>query len=350
MSLALIPKPHAPNPPFMSKAIQSKALRYAVHGSPFEALSLDTLDLPPLQDDSVALKVLAAPINPADFGCIGGSYGSLAALPGTGGLEGVAEVIEVGANASRFSEGDRVLLSGDPGSWQTVCHAPEDRLAPAPDTLDDLQAAMFWVNPATAWRMMRDFAQLSPGDCIIQNAATSAVGKLVIQFANHLGIRTINLVRSPASIPALLELGGTHAFLDDREAAQKIRALPEFDRSSNKLGLNAVGGSSALNIAKALADNASLVTYGGMDRDPAPFPTRYLIFNNLSLRGFWVSEWYRKAKPDEIESMHEQIARLMKTASIRTEIAATYPIEDWRAALTHSQAPGKSGKVLFDFR
>jgi len=206
---------------------------------------------------------------------------------------------------------------------------------------------MFWINPATAWRMMRDFATLKPGDWIVQNAATSAVGKLVIQFAHHLGIRTANLVRNLEAAPRLLQLGATRVFKDDRDAAQAIREAIGSDQA--KLGLNAVGGSSALTIAKVLADNALLVTYGGMDREPAPFPTRHLIFNNLSLRGFWISHWYRNASRTTIEAMHEEIAQLMKTAAIATQVAATYPLENWRAALQHSQQSGKSGKILFGF-
>lgn len=334
----------------MPPVTHTRALRYQAHGNPDDVLSLETVELPPLEPDAVTLRILAAPINPADFGRIGGTYGSLAELPAVGGLEGVGEVIETGAAVSRLQLGDRVLLGGDPGSWQTFARAKETGLFHAPRSLDALQSAMFWVNPATAWRMMRDFADLSPGDIIVQNAATSAVGRLIIQFASHLGIRTINLVRDPAAIPSLLELGASHAIVDSRDASKEIMRLPDFERSRAKLGLNAVGGSSALGIAKLLADNAPLVTYGGMDREPAPFPTRYLIFNNLELRGFWVSQWYQTATPDAVSSMHEEIARLMETASISSNIAATYPIEAWKEALASSQRPGKPGKVLFDLR
>ena len=70
------------------------------------------------------------------------------------------------------------------------------------------------------------------------------------------------------------------------------------------LGLIAAGGSSALTICKRLADQSALATYGGMDREPILFPTGYLIFNDLRLYGFWVSQWYREASPAVIEEMH----------------------------------------------
>ena len=65
-----------------------------------------------------------------------------------------------------------------------------------------------------------------------------------------------------------------------------------------------------------------------MDREPAPFPTRYLIFNDLRLYGFWVSQSYREASAAEIEEMHQTIAESMRDHSIsipRTNCAAATP-------------------------
>lgn len=330
----------------MNSPVKSIALRHATFGDPNEVLRLEEIELPSLAPGEVSLRFLAAPINPADFGRINGTYGQLAQLPAAAGIEGVAKIMALGSETSQFQIGDRVLAPSDTGSWQTHANASESSLFRAPESLSNHQAAMFWINPATAWRLMHDFADLKPGDYIIQNAATSAVGKLIIQFANHLGIRTVNLVRNPAAAPELLKHGATHVFEDNRDAPKAI--LKAIDPDKCKLGLNAVGGSSALSIAKVLADGAPLVTYGGMDRDPAPFPTRYLIFNNISLHGFWVSQWYQISPRETIEDMHQKIAQLMKTTSTKSEVDATYPLQNWQEALAHSQRPGKPGKVLFD--
>lgn len=320
-------------------------MRYHQFGDPFETLRIESVPVPPPQPGFVKLKILAAPINPADFGRINGTYGKLSKLPGTGGLEGVGEVVATGSNKGPFPVGSRVLFSGEPGSWQTFALAHEVDIYPAPHSLDDLQAAMFWVNPATAWRMMHDFETLKPGDWLVQNAATSAVGRLVIQFASQLGIKTANLVRNLKAASALRDIGADLVLEDDKEAAKQIKSA--LGSGSAKLGLNAVGGSSALTICKCLSDKATLVTYGGMDRQPSPFPTRYLIFNDLSLRGFWVSQWYRDASRSTIEKMHATIAEKMKAGTISTPVEATYSLNDWREALEHSLQPGKSGKVLF---
>ncbi|MDQ8199641.1 2-enoyl thioester reductase domain-containing protein [Pelagicoccus enzymogenes] len=326
---------------------KTTALRHASFGKPAEVLTLETIELPELKPEQALLKVLAAPINPADFGRVGGTYGELAELPATAGLEGVAEILELGSEGTRFRVGQKVFVPSSVGSWQSHAVVDCQTLFPAPEKLPLEQAAMGWVNPATAWKLMHDFAKLQAGDIIVQNAATSAVGKLVIQIASHLGIKTVNLVRNLDATPALKKLGAGVVLVDDRDAAKA--ALEATNGKKAKIALNSVGGSSALGMCKLLADGGTLITFGGMDREPAPFPTRYLIFNDIRLRGFWVSKWYATAAREDILALHNEVFTFMENAKIRVDVAATYPLEDWQKALKHANQSGKSGKVLFKF-
>ena len=324
---------------------KTTALRHASYGKPDEVLTLETVELPELAAKQALLKVLAAPINPADFGRIGGTYGELASLPATAGLEGVAEVVATGCDDCAFKVGQRVFVPSVLGSWQSHLVADCDQLYPAPEKLPVEQAAMGWVNPATAWKLMHDFAKLQAGDIIVQNAATSAVGKLVIQIASHLGIKTINLVRNLDAADSLKKLGASIVLVDDRDTAKA--ALKLTDGKKAKIALNSVGGSSALGMCKLLVDSGTLITFGGMDRASAPFPTRYLIFNDIRLRGFWVSKWYATAPREEILALHNEVFTFMENAKIAVDVAASYPLEDWQKALEDSQAAGKTGKILF---
>jgi NADPH:quinone reductase-like Zn-dependent oxidoreductase len=170
-----------------------------------------------------------------------------------------------------------------------------------------------------------------PGDIIVQNGANSAVGQVVIQLAKDMGVRTINLIRDRVCvctcvfvcvfimiIPSffascahtqpnvetlvqqLKDLGGDWVFTDDNlEQSRKIIGqLPK-----PVLGLNCVGGRSSSEIARVLADNGVLVTYGGMSRKPVQVPTGRLIFNNLQLRGFWLSRWIHEHSQLERQQM-----------------------------------------------
>ncbi|MDA7640425.1 hypothetical protein N8787_02200 [Opitutaceae bacterium] len=72
--------------------------------------------------------------------------------------------------------------------------------------------------------MMHDFGTLEPGDWIVQIAATSVVGKLVIQFAAQLGVKTANLVHDPNAAEGLLNLGANLVLKDDKDAAKQIQS------------------------------------------------------------------------------------------------------------------------------
>ncbi len=323
--------------------MHTTALRYHAYGKPDDVLKIEQLKLPPLGTDDALVRILAAAINPADFGRIAGVYGQLAELPATAGLEGVGEVVAVGKFVTKLRIGQRVFVPSAAGTWQTHAIAQANDFYPAPETLPIETAAMSWINPATAWLLIHDFAKLKPGDWIVQNAATSSVGKLVIQFARHMGLRTINLVRSLDSKDALEKLGGDIVLLDDKNASKSVSVKA-------KLALNSIGGNSVHTQCKLLENGSPLVTFGGMDRALSPFPTRYLIFNDIRLSGFWLTSWYRKAMREQIEALHTEIFTFMENAKITIDTAATYPLEQFQEALAHSQKAGKRGKVLFDLR
>lgn len=153
-------------------------------------------DRSPLKPQEVAVKFLAAPINPADINIAEGVYGKQPTLPAVGGNEGVAVVTQVGSAVSRLSVGDWVLPTVSPfGTWRQEARAEENSWVRVRNDIPAEYAATMSVNMATAYRLLTDFGNLRPGDWIIQNGANSMVGLAVIQMARERGVRTINIIR-----------------------------------------------------------------------------------------------------------------------------------------------------------
>lgn len=76
----------------------------------------------------IVVKMLAAPINPADINTIQGVYAIKPPLPSIPGNEGVGEVTSVGSKVTALKTGDRVLPRANAwGTWRThaVCDAKE---------------------------------------------------------------------------------------------------------------------------------------------------------------------------------------------------------------------------------
>ncbi|KAH6916238.1 trans-2-enoyl-CoA reductase [Coprinopsis sp. MPI-PUGE-AT-0042] len=312
-----------------------RAVVYTENGDPSSVL--DVISIPPIPatppPNSVNIKFLLSPINPADINVIEGVYPSQptktdALTPSgkgsegypvfVGGNEGLAEVTAVGEGAAAsFKVGDWVIITKQQsGTWMTERNIPLPDVARLPEAgqLTQAQGATITVNPPTAYNMLHDFVKLEKGDWVIQNGANSAVGQAVIQIAAAEGYKTINLVRSRDNIDTLkkqlTDLGATHVLtyeeLADKATREKIKEWT--GRKPIRLGLNCVGGKETTLMARYLGQDAQLVSYGAMSKQPLSLPTSLFIFKNLIARGFWQSVWYKK-KP--IEERDELMAKLV---------------------------------------
>ncbi|MFM8363668.1 MAG: MDR family NADPH-dependent oxidoreductase, partial [Verrucomicrobiota bacterium] len=218
---------------------------------------------------------------------------------------------------------------------------------PLPDDIDIHQAAMLAVNPATAWRLLHDFAELQTGDWIVQNAANSAVGRAVIQLARHLGFRTLNFVRRPELLDELRLLGADVVVTEESDLRREARQI--CNGALPKLALNAVGGASALNLANALAPVSPHVTFGAMGRQPLKIPNGLLIFKNLAFQGFWLRRWKENATHAEIQSTYQTLAELMACGILHTPVHRIFPVSEIESALAEASLEKRAGKVLLEF-
>ncbi|KAI1343612.1 NAD(P)-binding protein [Xylariaceae sp. FL0016] len=293
---------------------QAKSLVFSQYGEPKDVLKLHTHSISPtLPSSSVILRTLAASINPADVNTIQGTYGvkpTFSPLLGTSepsvipGNEGVMEV--VASSSPKLNKGDWVIPAKTGfGTWRTHALTPADSVIKIDkEGLQPVQAGTVSVNPCSAYRMLRDYADppLREGDWFIQNGANSGVGRAAIQLGKLWGYQSINVVRSRETAEdtqklrdELLALGATHVVTEeefmDRGFKDQVAQWTRAGRQGIKLGLNCVGGKSAQTMAKNLTMSGTLVTYGGMARQPVALPTGLLIFKDIRFVGFWLSRW-----------------------------------------------------------
>lgn len=319
------------------------ALVFPEFGAPSEVLGLESRPAPDCPEGSVRLRLLASPVNPADLNLIEGTYGVKPELPAVAGIEGCGEVVE--SRAAGFAPGDRCVFLAGTGLWAGEVVATPDALFKLPEGVDPVQAAMLKVNPATAWRMLTGFVEPEQGSWIVQNAANSGVGRAVIQLAPRLGLRTINLVRRESLFDELKALGADHVLLDDASAVDAAKAICGDQRPL--LALNAVGGDSALRLMNMLGPGGHHVTYGAMARRPLKVPNGLLIFKDLRLCGFWLTRWMKEASRTELDDTYGRLADEMKAGRLVLPVDATFPLQDFAAALARNAADGREGKVLF---
>ena len=314
-------------------------------GVPEEVAQVEAWDAPSISSNQVLVEMKASPINPADINRLEGKYPIRSPLPAIAGNEGAGVIAETGSAVSNLRVGQPVISLDRVGHWCEAYAADPQNLIPLPETISLEQAAMLSVNPPTAWRMLKAFVDLKPGDWVIQNAANSGVGRAVIQIARLRGIKTVNVVRRKDLIPELEAEGGDVVVTDEIPLSKQIRDLT--GNADAPLGLNAVGGESAQEIAKSLSDHGTLVTYGAMGLQPLQMSNSLLIFKDLCFRGFWINAWYKRADTREIHQMFDQLIPLVTSGKLKVPVEKTYPLTDAKDALVHACQSSRKGKILF---
>lgn len=301
-------------------------------------------DRPVLASGQALVAVLAAPINPSDVLMLTGQYGQLPPLPAVGGSEGVGRVVELGPQTRGPAIGQTVLLPVGSGTWATHVVVPAAHLVPLPNDADPKQLAMLTVNPPTASLLLSEFADLQPGDWVIQNSANSGVGSYVVQLAKLRGLKTVNVVRRESAVAGVREQGADVVLVDGDDLATRVKAAT--GGAPIKLGIDAVGGMATLRLASALADGATIVNYGALSGEPCVLSPRELVFRDITLKGFWLARWFRTTPMAQQRALLGELAGLIASGQLSTPIQATYDVAQIKDAVAAAATGNRQGKIL----
>lgn len=187
-----------------------KAVVYSRYGSPDVVRVTDVAPPVPGGKD-VVVRVHATVVSAADVAFRSGKpfsvrliFGLLRPRPGTAGAHFAGQVEAVGADVTRFREGDRVVGAVIGTHMEYVCVPEDAALAPMPDNLTYGEAIAVYEGVLTALPFLRDEARLRAGQSVLVNGAAGAVGTAAVQLAKHFGAHVtgvcgtanIDLVRS----------------------------------------------------------------------------------------------------------------------------------------------------------
>jgi NADPH:quinone reductase-like Zn-dependent oxidoreductase len=315
-------------------------------GDPDEVLQVRDLPPPQVGRGQVRVRLLLSPVNPSDVLMIQGRYGRQPPLPAVPGFEGVGVVEEGRGLLGWRVRGRRVaVLNGVSGNWQEQVVIPARQAVPVPADLSDEQAAMFFVNPATALIMTRYVLRVPADAWLLQTAAGSALGRMVIRLGRRDGFRTLNVVRRRAQADELLRLGGTAVVATDTEdLAGRVAELT--GGQGVPCALDAVGGATGAAALGTLGRGGRLLVYGALSGEPLTLDPRILLIGQKRVEGFWLSEWVRDQGVLRLLRLFRRLGRLIREGVLASEVGATFPLEEVRAAVRQAGVVGRQGKVL----
>ena len=322
-----------------------RAIRFDRFGPPDAVLRLEEMPEPQPGPGQAVIRLTHRPINPSDLLTVSGEYGRLPRLPAMPGFEGVGHVASLGEGVTGLPPGARVIPLSAGGTWCESVIVDATLLLPVPDTIPDAAAAQFVVNPVTAWVMLEEELRLEPGDWLVQTAAASTLGRILIQLARRRGYRTINLVRRREQADDLLALGGDAALVTGEDDV--VACVRELTGGKGAAGaLDAVGGDAGALALQSLRPGGTLLVYGMLGREPLPLHNGEMLFRGLTARGFWLTHWFRRTPPAHVAATLGTLMGLMAGGELLLPVEAEYDLADFRAAIIHAERPGRRGKVL----
>lgn len=326
-----------------------KAVVFEQHGQPAQVLGCRDLPVPEPGPGQVRVRMLYSPINPSDLLTVRGDYGILPKLPGTPGFEGCGVVEKSGGGFyGKILLGRRVcVLNRTGGNWREhVVLNAMDAFPFVPKGVPDEQMACLFVNPATAWIMTMEVLRPKAGEWLLQTAAGSALGKMVIRIGKRHGFKTINVVRRADTAAEIAKLG-PDVIIDTSKEDLEERLADITGGKGVSYAIDAVGGETGSKVFRCLGNRGRMLVYGALAADqPLQVTSRRLILGSKSIEGFWLSDWVKTKSPLRMLRLLRKVGGLIRDGLLRTEIAATYSLDQIKDAVTAAETPGRQGKVL----
>lgn len=322
-----------------------KALIQTDYGDPAKVLQLR--DVPDVEAGAgeVLIAMETAVVHAADAATVLGGDGFRKKLPRTPGYEGVGRVLSVGHGVTNIVPGARVFAPIGVGTFREQIVVPAEGLKAAPEG-DAVQLAVLSTTPNTALLMLQDFAKLEPEDWVVQNAANSPVGRMIIQVAKEMKLRVVNVVKSTPVIGELKEIGAGAVLLDTDDLRDRVAAVTQG--APIKLALDAVGGAATARLAGLLAEEGTLINYGSLSGEPCHMPSELLATRGLRLCGINPARQLARHTPEECKAIDDRIAEMLAGGRLHARIAATYGLDQAIEAIRHAVKAGdkRFGKVV----
>lgn len=264
-------------------------MRCALAGAygPPDVIQLVTRPDPSPRAGELLIRVEAASVDSADARVRAGSFPRGFGLParlifgwsrprqGVLGVAFAGEVVGLGAGVSGWRVGERVcgLRGMKMGGHAELLCAPARAVARVPEGLSAEDVAGLLFGGSTAWHFLMRLGQLQPGQRVLVNGASGAVGSLALQVARWRGAKVCG-VSSAKNRALVLRLGAEEHW--DHAQGPVAELGPRFDLVLDAVGhLNRHSGRALLapggKLALAVADlEDTLLARGPVLAGPAP--------------------------------------------------------------------------------
>jgi putative PIG3 family NAD(P)H quinone oxidoreductase len=325
-----------------------KAVVITRFGGP-EVLEIRDVPEPTPGPDEVLVHVRSTALNRADLLQRLGQYpappGATQNIPG---LEFAGEVAELGANAHRWSKGDRVMGIIGGGAYAEFVTVHQDALAVVPPNLDWPAAGGVPEVFMTAHDALKQ-AGFKPGEDVLVHAVGSGVGLAATQLVRALGGRAFGTSRTPDKIERAKQFGLESGFAVPEPSS--LTGLSEFAKDVTGGGgfdvvLDLNGGPYFAASLEAMAMRGRIILIGGVAGGRADVDLYQILRKRLHIIGTVMRARSLEEKIATTNAFGEEVVPLLAEGSIQPVIDSVSPLEKIQDAHRRLESNETFGKVV----
>jgi NADPH2:quinone reductase len=311
-------------------------------------LVVKEIEIPVPGPNEVLIRIKAAPVNPSDLARLKRAHLENDLSTFIPGIEGSGTVVAAGKGIlPRLWMGKRVACSSEyptSGTWAEYMVTKVGKCFPLSIKVNDEQGSMSLVNPLTALAFF-EIVKEKRHKALINNAATSALGRMVELLGKKHNTPVINIVRS-RSQEEMLKNAGSQYVLD----SSALSFIDELATLSNELKATILFDSvCSLQLEKmigVLPSGSSVIIYGNLSgEEQIMINPRSLIDNNIKISGFYLGNRAKENSLFKNMMNLREVSRLMGN-DLKIKIQGRFPLSRTQEAVDTYLANMSAGKVL----
>jgi NADPH:quinone reductase-like Zn-dependent oxidoreductase len=254
-------------------------------------------------------------------------------------------VVEVGAGVTNWTRGDRVFGLVGGGGLASRVAVQERCVTRVPERFDDHEAAAIPEAFITAHDALATQGRLRPGETVLVQGASGAVGSAAVQIARALGADVLGVVRTDAAAELVRTLGAEPV----DAGGFGPQALEHTGGRGVDLVLEIVGASNLARDLDILALRGRIIVFGTASGSTTEFDLHRLMVRRATVRGTVMRARPPEEKAAAVEAFAHEVVPMLDDGRARPLVDSVFPADDVWAAFDRLAESGKSGKVLISF-
>jgi putative PIG3 family NAD(P)H quinone oxidoreductase len=293
----------------------------------------------------ILIKVAAAGVNRPDVAQRTGNYPPPPGASDIPGLEIAGEVAALGAGASRFKLGDKVMALVPGGGYAEYCTAHETCALPVPPSLSMNEAACIPETFFTVWHNVFERGRLAAGETLLIHGGSSGIGTTAIQLAKAFGAKVIITAGSKEKCDACLKLGADHA-IDYKTEDFVARTKAVTGGAGANVILDMVGGDYIERNYDAAAIEGRIVQIAFLGAPKATVNFTRIMLKRLTHTGSTLRARAIEDKAAIARALEAKVLPLLRDGKVKPLMDSVYPLAKASEAHARMESSHHIGKIV----